>query len=123
MWVRNCCVNLQRNKKEKNKQKQQYQPYGNTVKPLIMTAMKQIIESIKSNREELIFKYKKMARRTEFLEDGMKQTKLLHCEEIYNKLRAERADLYSKMVGVRMVIDNLTNELNHLGGSTETFQA
>ncbi len=83
--------------------------------------MKQLIETIKANREELIYKYFKMKKEIEVLADGMKQAKLLCSEKTYDNLWCNRTDLQSNLVNVRMAVNDLTNALNHLGESTETF--
>lgn len=83
--------------------------------------MKQIIETIKQNREELISKYFAMKKEIEVLNDGIHQAIKLNAEETYNKLWAKRADLNTKMVDLNMAINDLTNALNHLGENTETF--
>lgn len=86
-----------------------------------MTTMEQIIEAIKSNREELISKYNKMVREIEFLKDGMEQMRLSRNEKMYDSLWVKSADLHSNIVEARMAINELGNALNHLGESTETF--
>lgn len=83
--------------------------------------MKQIITTIKSNREELISKYFAMKKEIEALNDGIHQARKLNAEETYDKLWAKRADLNSKVVDLDMAINGLTNALNHLGENTETF--
>lgn len=83
--------------------------------------MKQIIATIKSNREELISKYFAMKKEIEVLSDGIKQARKLNTEETYNKLWAKRAVLNTKMVDLNMAINDLTNALNHLGENTEIF--
>lgn len=83
--------------------------------------MKQIITTIKSNREELISKYFAMKKEIEVLNDGIHQARKLNAEETYDKLWAKRADLNSKVVDLDMAINGLTNALNHLGENTETF--
>lgn len=83
--------------------------------------MKKIIETIKSNREELISKYFKMKKELEVLGIGINQAMKLGKEDICEKLRVKRYDLSSDMTNIGMAINDLTNALNHLGESTETF--
>lgn len=83
--------------------------------------MKQIIATIKSNREELISKYFVMKKEIENLNDGIKQAVKLDAVEIHVKLWTKRADLSAKMGDLNMAINDLTNALNHLGENTEIF--
>ena len=83
--------------------------------------MKQIIETIKSSREELISRYFAIKKEIEVLKDGMKQARKLANEDTYDNLWNKRYDLSSEMTDVRIAINDLTNALNHLGESIETF--
>lgn len=83
--------------------------------------MKQIIETIKSNREELISKYFTMKREIKVLNDGIKQAMKLDSEEMESKLWTKRANLQSESSDLYMAINDLTNALNHLGENTEAF--
>lgn len=83
--------------------------------------MKKIIETIKSNREELISKYSKLNKEIEVLSEGIKQATKLEKEDAVKKLWFKRADLDSEKINILMAIGDLTNALNHLGESTEIF--
>lgn len=83
--------------------------------------MKKIIETIKSNREELISKYSKLNKEIEVLSEGIKQATKLEKEDAVKKLWFKRADLDSEKINILMAIGDLTNALNHLGESIEIF--
>lgn len=83
--------------------------------------MKKIIDTIKSNREELISKYSKMKKEIEVLSEGIKQATKLKKYDVADKLWIKRSDLNTKVKDIYMAINDLTNALNHLGESTETF--
>lgn len=83
--------------------------------------MKQIVTSIKSNREELISKYFNMKKEIEVLSDGIKQARKMALESVYDKLWIKRAELHSEIVDLGVAINDLGNALNHLGESTEAF--
>lgn len=83
--------------------------------------MKKIIETIKSNRDELISKYSKLNKEIEVLSEGIKQATKLEKEDAVKKLWFKRADIDSEKINILMAIGDLTNALNHLGESTEIF--
>lgn len=83
--------------------------------------MKKIIETIKSNREELISKYSKLNKEIEVLSEGIKQAIKLGKEDVIEKLWIKREGLNSETTKINMAINDLTNALNHLGESTEIF--
>lgn len=83
--------------------------------------MKKIIESIKSNREELICKYSKIKKEIEILSEGIKQAIKLGNDDAEDNLWIKRSDLNSEITEIKMAIKDLTNALNHLGESTEIF--
>ena len=83
--------------------------------------MKQIIETIKQNREELISKHSAMKKEIEALNESLRQARKLNTEELYDKLWVKKADLITKKVDLNMAINDLGNALNHLGENTETF--
>lgn len=83
--------------------------------------MKKIIETIKSNREELISKYSQMKKEIEVLSEGIKQATKLEKYDAADKLWTKRSDLQSEAKDIHMAINDLTNTLNHLGESTEIF--
>lgn len=83
--------------------------------------MKQIIDTIKGNREELISKYSKMKKEIEVLSEGIKQATKLGKEDVIEKLWIKREGLNSETTKINMAINDLTNALNHLGESTEIF--
>lgn len=83
--------------------------------------MEQLIKTIKSNREELIWEYSKIKREVEVLSEGIKQATKLGKNDVCNNLWMKRSELNEKETNVGMAINDLTNALNHLGESTEIF--
>lgn len=83
--------------------------------------MKQLIKTIKSNREELILEYSKIKREVKVLSEGIKQATKLGKNDVCNNLWMKRSELNEKETNVGMAINDLTNALNHLGESTEIF--
>lgn len=83
--------------------------------------MKQLIKTIKSNREELILEYSKIKREVKVLSEGIKHATKLGKNDVCNNLWMKRSELIEKEVNVGMAIDDLTNALNHLGESTKIF--
>lgn len=83
--------------------------------------MKKIIESIKSNREELISKYSKMKKEIEVLSEGIHQARKMKKEDAVDKLWFKRSELDIDATNIKMTINDLTNALNRLGESTDIF--
>lgn len=83
--------------------------------------MENIIETIKSNRDVLIWEYSKIKRDVEVLSEGIKQATKLGKNDVCNNLWMKRSELNEKEMNVGMAINDLTNALNHLGESTEIF--
>lgn len=83
--------------------------------------MKKIIESIKSNREELICKYSKMKKEIEVLSEGIHQARKMKKEDAVDKLWFKRSELAIDATNIKMTINDLTNALNRLGERTDIF--
>lgn len=83
--------------------------------------MKKIIETIKSNREELISKYSKMKKEIKVLSEGINQARKMKKEDAVKKLWFKRAELDMEVTNINMTINDLTNALNHLGERTDIF--
>lgn len=83
--------------------------------------METIIETIRSNREELICKYSKLKKEIEALSEGIKQARKMGKEDIEEKLWNKRSELNTETTDIKMAINDLTNALNHLGERTEIY--
>ena len=83
--------------------------------------MKTIIETIRSNREELIGKYSKLKKEIEVLSVGIKQARKLEKEDVTEKLWVKRAELEMEATNINTAINDLGNALNHLGERTEIY--
>ncbi len=83
--------------------------------------METIIETIRSNREELICKYSKLKKEIEVLSVGIKQARKLEKEDVTEKLWVKRAELEMEATNINTAINDLRNALNHLGERTEIY--
>lgn len=83
--------------------------------------METIIETIISNREELICKYSKLKKDIEALSVGIKQAIKLEKEDVTEKLWVKREELEMEATNINMAINELGNALNHLGERTEIY--
>lgn len=83
--------------------------------------MKTIIETIRSNREELICKYSKLKKEIEALSVGIKQAIKLEKEDVTEKLWVKREELEMEATNINTAINELGNALNHLGERTEIY--
>ncbi len=83
--------------------------------------MEKIIETIRSNREELIYKYSKLKKEIEVLSVGIKQARKLEKEDVTEKLWIKRAELEMEATNINTAINDLRNALNHLGERTEIY--
>lgn len=82
--------------------------------------MKEIIESIKVNREQLINEYKSKVEEIKTTEKEMGET-LGRSASRYDTLRWKSSELKIEAKEIWTAINDLGNALNHLGESTETF--
>lgn len=83
--------------------------------------MKEIVETLKRNRKDLICKYAKLDNELNVIKEGIKQARRMHATEVEDKLFAKRSDLTSEQKNILLAVNDLTNALNHLGESTEVF--
>lgn len=83
--------------------------------------MRNIIESIKNNREELISKYSKMKGEKVTLSEEIDKAIKLGNTDTMGKLRVKCYEIESEMFNIGSAIDCLTNALNHLGEKAEIF--
>lgn len=83
--------------------------------------MKQIIENLKSNREELISKYYAMKKEIEKLTKDIQQARENGEDILSYKLSDKRSNLAIEMSSVQVAINSLGSALNHLGESVDTF--
>lgn len=83
--------------------------------------MKQIIENIKSNREELISKYYAMKKEIENLSKDIQQARETGEDILSYKLGDKRTEINIEMSSVQVAINSLGSALNRLGESVDTF--
>lgn len=83
--------------------------------------MKQIIENLKSNREELISKYYAMKKEYENLSKDIQQARENGKDILSYKLSYNRSNLAIEISSVQVAINSLGAALNHLGESVDTF--
>ena len=83
--------------------------------------MKQIIENIKINREELISKYFEMKKESENLSKDIQQARENGEDILSYKLSDNRSNLAIEMSSVQVAINSLGTALNRLGESVDTF--
>lgn len=83
--------------------------------------MRNIIELIKNNREELISKYSKMKGERVTLSEELDKAIELGNTDTMNKIWGKCHEIELEMFNTGSAIDCLTNALNHLGEKAEIF--
>lgn len=83
--------------------------------------MKQLIETIKNSREQLISRYYEVKHKAEANHIGRLAARKNHDRLTYEKLEEEYLLLTSDIVDTRMAVNELGNALCHLGVSVDTF--
>ena len=83
--------------------------------------MKQLIETIKNSREQLISRYYEVKNNIEVNQTGRQEARKNNDRLTYEKLEEEYFLLSAELRSTRMAVNKLGNALCHLGVSVYTF--
>lgn len=83
--------------------------------------MKQLIETIKNSREQLISRYYEVKNNIEVNQTGRLEARKNNDPRAYEKLEDEYFLLSAEFGSTRMAVNELGNALCHLGVSVDTF--